>query len=232
MGSPPDLSRPGFLWVDFPTRPFDNRGMDREFFESAFRTGSRLTMRSLLKSGVRNDLTEEAVQAAWVRAWEYREQLRDEKFLMPWVISIARKIVDRANKESQRRRSLNGCRMLYENTSLDAAADVQTMICACNDDDRATLAQMLWGWTTHEVSRESGQASQTVARKRRRALQHVKELVSDSGQSPVRSRRSREFQDAFGRLRMQRPECFPLPFALDFVDHPPLFGHPMCGASA
>src|SRR5580692_11683026 len=67
-------------------------GMDRNDFGEAYRTGYGATRRFLLASGAAIEDAEEIAQAAWVRGWEYREQLRDPAMVGFWVNSIARNL--------------------------------------------------------------------------------------------------------------------------------------------
>jgi len=51
--------------------------MERADYAVAFENGYGATRRFLLSRGAGFEEADEIAQAAWVRGWEYREQLRD-----------------------------------------------------------------------------------------------------------------------------------------------------------
>ena len=62
-----------------------------EAFAHAYQDrGYDLTVGVLKNSGVAGDAAEESAQAAWVRCLEKREQLRDPRLLLPWVMTATR----------------------------------------------------------------------------------------------------------------------------------------------
>src|ERR1700733_6228851 len=67
-------------------------GMERVDYGEAYRTGYIATRRFLLASGAPIEDAEEIAQAAWVRGWEYRDQLREPGMVGFWVNSIARNL--------------------------------------------------------------------------------------------------------------------------------------------
>lgn len=66
--------------------------MRRNEYAEAFETGYPATRRFLLSRGAALEEAEEIAQAAWVRGWEYRDQLRDPGLVGFWVNSIARNL--------------------------------------------------------------------------------------------------------------------------------------------
>src|SRR5271154_2191005 len=66
--------------------------MQPDDYAEAFETGYNATRRFLLARGAPIEDAEEIAQAAWVRGWEYREQLRDPGLVGFWVNSIARNL--------------------------------------------------------------------------------------------------------------------------------------------
>ena len=66
--------------------------MERKDYGEAFLRCYGATRRYLLASGAAIDEAEEIAQAAWVRGWEYRDQLRDPAMVGFWVNSIARNL--------------------------------------------------------------------------------------------------------------------------------------------
>src|SRR5271155_1839720 len=61
-------------------------------YADAFEAGYPATRRFLLSRGAAIEGPGEIAQAAWVRGWEYRDQLRDPGMVGFWVNSIARNL--------------------------------------------------------------------------------------------------------------------------------------------
>ncbi|HLN26757.1 MAG TPA: sigma factor, partial [Gemmataceae bacterium] len=61
-------------------------------YAEAFENGYGATRRFLLSRGALVEDAEEIAQAAWVRGWEFRGQLRDPSRVSYWVNSIARNL--------------------------------------------------------------------------------------------------------------------------------------------
>ena len=61
-------------------------------YAEAFKAGYPATRRFLLSRGAALEEAEEIAQAAWVRGWEFRDQLRDPGLVGFWVNSIARNL--------------------------------------------------------------------------------------------------------------------------------------------
>src|SRR6478736_2189333 len=66
--------------------------MQAPAYAEAFQNGFGATRRFLLSRGAALEEAEEIAQAAWVRGWEFREQLRDPGLVGFWVNSIARNL--------------------------------------------------------------------------------------------------------------------------------------------
>jgi len=64
--------------------------MAPDFYAGAFRDGFPVTQRFLVSRGAPSDQAEEIAQAAWVKGWEHRNQLKDPALVQWWVNSIAR----------------------------------------------------------------------------------------------------------------------------------------------
>lgn len=62
----------------------------RDRYADAFREGFPITRRFLVSRGAPADQAEEIAQAAWVKGWEFRGQLKDPSLVQWWVNSIAR----------------------------------------------------------------------------------------------------------------------------------------------
>src|SRR5579884_3707326 len=66
--------------------------MERNDYGEAFEAGYGATRRFLMAHGAPLEDAEEIAQAAWVRGWEYRDQLRDPGMVGFWVNAIARNL--------------------------------------------------------------------------------------------------------------------------------------------
>jgi DNA-directed RNA polymerase specialized sigma24 family protein len=128
-------------------------GMDRATFGNAYRNGYSATRRFLLAGGAPVDDAEEIAQAAWVRGWEYRDQLRDPAMVGFWVNSIARNLF--------RARFRGPSPMPIEATHPSYTMDMETLELArlldrCPRRDRTLLEQNLAGYSAEEIARDAG----------------------------------------------------------------------------
>jgi RNA polymerase sigma factor (sigma-70 family) len=65
--------------------------MNRETFATVYASGGfRKTIATVRAYGVPADHAEEIAQRVWCRAWQRRNQLRDEARLLPWVLKSVR----------------------------------------------------------------------------------------------------------------------------------------------
>jgi DNA-directed RNA polymerase specialized sigma24 family protein len=127
--------------------------MRREEYGDAFAAGYGATRRFLLAHGAPIEDAEEIAQAAWVRGWEYRDQLRDAKMVNFWVNSIARNLF-RARFRGPVKVPIDGLNPCY---SMDMAAlELRRMMERCPRRDRDLLMQTLEGYSAEEIAREVG----------------------------------------------------------------------------
>jgi len=127
--------------------------MRREEYGEAFESGYGATRRFLLAHGAPIEDAEEIAQAAWVRGWEYREQLRDAKMVNFWVNSIARNLF-RARFRGPVRVPIDGLNPSY--TMDMGTLELHRMIERCPRRDRDLLKQTLEGYSAEEISRDAG----------------------------------------------------------------------------
>jgi RNA polymerase sigma factor (sigma-70 family) len=128
--------------------------MQPEEYAVAFETGYGTTRRFLISRGAAVDDAEEIAQAAWVRGWEYREQLRDPGLVSYWVNSIARNLF-RARFRAITPLSLE----LTQDPSYvfdTAIIDVHRMLEQCGERDRALLEKSLAGYSAEEMAQGTG----------------------------------------------------------------------------
>jgi RNA polymerase sigma-70 factor, ECF subfamily len=128
-------------------------GMERVEYGEAYRTGYGATRRFLLANGAPMEDAEEIAQAAWVRGWEYREQLRDPSMVGFWVNSIARNLF-RARFRGPAPMALDGLHPSYT-MGLDGL-ELSRLLERCSGRDRMLLERNLEGYSAEEIARESG----------------------------------------------------------------------------
>jgi RNA polymerase sigma-70 factor, ECF subfamily len=124
-------------------------------FGEVFRNCFRRTVSFVASLGAPGDSAEEIAQAAWVKGWECREQLRNVDSVAAWINSIAKNMLKRQSYESQRQRSLSDS----QGTShLDFSPILaSTLLEKCRESDRNVLRRhYIEGYTTEEIASEIG----------------------------------------------------------------------------
>jgi RNA polymerase sigma factor (sigma-70 family) len=122
-------------------------------YAEAFETGYSATRRFLLARGAPFEEAEEIAQAAWVRGWEYRDQLRDPGLVAFWVNSIARNLF-RARFRAPIQTEIEDASAAY---TLDMdAIEVMRLLDHCSQRDRALLEQSLEGYSAEEIAGREG----------------------------------------------------------------------------
>lgn len=132
------------------TRPM---GMDCRSYGEAYQNGYGSTRRFLLAGGAAVDEAEEIAQAAWVRGWEYRNQLRDPAMVGFWVNSIARNLF-RARFRGRPAVPLEGLHASY--TMGLQMLELERLLARCPIRDRMLLERNLEGYSAEEIAREAG----------------------------------------------------------------------------
>ncbi len=127
--------------------------MRPEEYGQAFESGVGATRRFLLAHGAPIEEAEEIAQAAWVRGWEYRKQLRDPHLVVFWVNSIARNLF--------RARFRGPLKVPIENLNPSYTMDMATielhrLIEKCPGRDRHLLEQSLEGFSAEEIAKDAG----------------------------------------------------------------------------
>jgi len=122
-------------------------------FAEAFETGYSSTRRFLLSRGAHLEEAEEIAQAAWVRGWECRDQLRDPGLISYWVNSIARNLF-RARFRAPLQTEIESSNVAYT-LDLDAI-EVGRLLDQCPQPDRELLERSLEGYSAEEIARVEG----------------------------------------------------------------------------
>jgi RNA polymerase sigma factor (sigma-70 family) len=150
--------------------------MKRNEYADAFQKGYSATRRFLLSRGAALDEAEEIAQAAWVRGWEYREQLRDPSMVNFWVNSIARNLF-RARFRTPPVIPLEGIDPSYS-MSLEEQIEVRRMLERCPPRDRALLEKSLEGYSAEEIAKDEGISSTGIRVRMLRIRQGIRAQIA------------------------------------------------------
>jgi DNA-directed RNA polymerase specialized sigma24 family protein len=124
-------------------------------YAEAFENGFSATRRFLELRGAPPEEAEEIAQAAWVRGWEYRAQLRDPLLVGFWVNAIARNLY-RARFRTPEPVPLEHLHD-YGDSHIDVnAIELALLLDRCSGRDRALVKKSLEGYTAEEIARDSG----------------------------------------------------------------------------
>ena len=149
--------------------------MRRNEYAEAFQTGFPATRRFLLSRGAALEEAEEIAQAAWVRGWEYRDQLRDPDLVSFWVNSIARNLF-RAKFRSKAMLPMEGVDASY--TMNLEAIELHRLLERCPRRDRKLLERSLEGFSAEEIARDEGITSTGIRVRMLRIRQSLKDQLS------------------------------------------------------
>jgi DNA-directed RNA polymerase specialized sigma24 family protein len=127
--------------------------MKRNDYAKAFETGFPATRRFLLSRGAAVEEAEEIAQAAWVRGWEFREQLRDPGLVGFWVNSIARNLF-RARFRARVVMPMDGVEAPY--TMNLEEIELHRLLERCSGRDRRLLERSLEGYSAEEIAQAEG----------------------------------------------------------------------------
>ena len=151
--------------------------MLRNEYAQAFETGYGATRRFLLARGAQFQDAEEIAQDAWVRGWEYRDQLRDPGLVSYWVNSIARNLF-RARFRAPIQTEIEEGDAAY---TLDLGAiDVLRMLDSCPTRDRQLLERSLEGYSADEIARTEGITSTGIRVRLLRVRQALRGKLNSS----------------------------------------------------
>src|SRR5258706_7625245 len=146
-----------------------------EDYAHAFAAGYGATRRFLLAHGAPMEDAEEIAQAAWVRGWEYRDQLRDPGMVGFWVNSIARNLF-RARFRAPLTMPLDGLNASY---TMDLETiELHRLLDRCPRRDRRLLEQSLEGYSAEEMARRAGITSTGIRVRLLRIRQSLREQMA------------------------------------------------------
>lgn len=125
----------------------------REEYGCAYQKCFPATVRFLVSRGLCQDAAKEIAQAAWVRGWQYRAQLRDAGFLLTWVNSIAANMHHRFMRCEQRLLTISESAVAP--SECHVSMDVAQVLSACSPLERTILKQYhLEERPIHEIARQ------------------------------------------------------------------------------
>jgi DNA-directed RNA polymerase specialized sigma24 family protein len=171
----PLLAPPLVLWLINCYLPVASSTMTHEGYGLAYQQGFRRTVCLVRSLGASWANAEDVAQAAWVRGWEQRHQLRDEGKVVSWVNAIAVNEHRRASQDDARYQSLPE---LCGEAEIDLAAiDAARILMLCRPRDRILLEQQMGGFTTKEIAGRQGVSTTAIrvrlVRARRAARLHI-----------------------------------------------------------
>jgi DNA-directed RNA polymerase specialized sigma24 family protein len=149
--------------------------MRRNEYAEAFENGFAATRRFLLSRGAALEEAEEIAQAAWVRGWEYRDQLRDPGLVGFWVNSIARNLF-RAKFRAKPAVPLEGVDAPYLMNLEDI--ELRRLLDRCPRRDRALLERSLQGYSAEEIAKDEGITSTGIRVRMLRIRQALRDQLA------------------------------------------------------
>ena len=145
-------------------------------YAEAFQTGFSSTRRFLISRGAPLDQAEEIAQAAWVRGWEHRAQLRDPQLVGFWVNSIARNLFRASFRTPLQIPLEDSPEPSYKFDT--GAIELRRLLDRCGDSDRALFEEALEGYSAEEMARGNGLSSVGVRVRLLRARQSLRRKMA------------------------------------------------------
>jgi DNA-directed RNA polymerase specialized sigma24 family protein len=145
-----------------------------ESFARAYERGSVQTVNFLISKGFPEDEARDAAQAAWVRGWERRHQIREPERVLRWINTIA------LNLGRTQMRKLNAMQEFedYATSMPDptAAIDVAKLLRESRSKDRTLLIRRhLLEWGIDDLARELECSNRAVRVRLHRACKCLRE---------------------------------------------------------
>lgn len=162
--------------------------MTREDFGRAYEKGRRRTIRFLVSRGLPSTEASEAAQAAWVRGWERRHQIRSDESTLSWINAIALNI-HRSGLRNGRFQGEFQDRAVPPPSSVKKL-DADRILKECRPAERDLFEKhYVLGYGIQELAREEGCPASTVRVRLMRARRRLRERLE-------RKRGQREFAAA------------------------------------
>jgi DNA-directed RNA polymerase specialized sigma24 family protein len=159
-----------------------NACMTRDEYGRQYARGFERTVRFLVSRGVERNSAPDVAQSAWLRGWERIAQLREDRFVLTWVNSIALNVHRKARRvETPTQVVLEKHEQLeeFQIHGIDLAAiDIAQLLEKCRPADRSLLEQQMRGATTAEIAREQGITQAAVRIRMFRARRDARSLIA------------------------------------------------------
>ena len=130
----------------------------------------------MVSRGLPDPEAQEIAQAAWVRGWERRWQLRDQGMIFSWINSIAVNMSRNQFRRNAKNQDLKEMADRRPGPSAGGArVDLQCLLSKCDELDQSLLwMQTIGGFTTAEIGRHHGLKASTVRVRLMRAKARLK----------------------------------------------------------
>ena len=161
--------------------------MTQQEFANAYSDNFGLTRRFLLSRGIGAPRAEELAQAAWSKAWERREQLRELSSIAAWVNTIAFNLLRGEIRKTPPQVELAD-RDEAVRSSISERVDAEKALDALSDQDRKLmLLHVVAGLTSKEIAAESALSAVAVRVRLHRAKLQLRERFA----APTATRRGK-----------------------------------------
>ena len=144
-------------------------------YASAYQRNFPVVVGFFVSRGLSCDDAREYVQAAWAKGWERKEQLRNPRCLLPWIISIARNIYLTNLKRSLQESKI--CRRLMRDQFLSSTTlDSQRILAWSTPRSRTILeAYYVHGLSVLEIATAENVSQAAVNGRLARARKHAQQ---------------------------------------------------------
>ena len=161
--------------------------MTHQEFSNAYTENFARTRRFLLSRGMGAPRADELAQAAWSKAWERREQLRELNSVAAWVNTIALNLLRADARKSVPEVEIDD-RDEPITSSITAKVDAEKALEALSEEDRQLmLANVVAGLTSKEIAASSELTPVAVRVRLHRAKARLRKRFT----VPSRGRRTR-----------------------------------------
>ena len=132
--------------------------INSEQFRTAYQKGFEKTLRFIGSRGIHPAQAEETAQAAWMKGWQRRDQLRDPKKILPWINTIALNQLRGTKRKLCREEELvETADLRSRQSAMSARVDAARILGHCGEKDRKLLGlHHIEGHTTSEAGQRCG----------------------------------------------------------------------------
>ncbi len=133
-----------------------------------------------------DDITEEAVQSAWLVAWRKLSQVRSPAQLRPWLVSVAIRELKPLLRQRRRRARIEVAANVAggpggsDPATVAAVLDLRAALARLQPDDAALLAmRYVAGFDSNELGIAVGKSPAAIRQRLKRLLDRLREDLSD-----------------------------------------------------